>query len=157
MAAALGSGELSDVQRAALSALYDGLAAQYPGSSACRRIPLDFKVGESFRAALDAYLRRGLTRGVPSLYVDVRPLMADPAKRQVVQELVEGYRDSLRRWGRENETATEELQQEMMRALDHFEKCIMFVDTSKPGWEVLYTNMAWEHVTGLRVAVRAGA
>ena len=50
----------------------------------------------------------------------------------------------------ENEVATEQLQQEMMRALDHFEKCIMFVDTSKPGWEVLYTNLAWEHVTGAR-------
>ncbi|EFJ43286.1 hypothetical protein VOLCADRAFT_96512 [Volvox carteri f. nagariensis] len=49
----------------------------------------------------------------------------------------------------QNEEATEQLQQEMMRALDHFEKCIMFVDTSKPGWEVLYTNMAWEHVTGV--------
>ncbi|GFR46705.1 hypothetical protein Agub_g8325 [Astrephomene gubernaculifera] len=49
----------------------------------------------------------------------------------------------------ENEAATEKLQQEMMRALDHFDKCIMFVDTSKPGWEVLYTNMAWEHVTGI--------
>ncbi|KAG2452936.1 hypothetical protein HYH02_002274 [Chlamydomonas schloesseri] len=49
----------------------------------------------------------------------------------------------------ENEVATEQLQQEMMRALDHFEKCIMFVDTSKPGWEVLYTNLAWEHVTGV--------
>ncbi|KXZ54057.1 hypothetical protein GPECTOR_5g165 [Gonium pectorale] len=49
----------------------------------------------------------------------------------------------------ENEAATEKLQQEMMRALDHFEKCIMFVDTSKPGWEVLYTNMAWEHITGI--------
>ncbi|GLC55895.1 hypothetical protein PLESTB_001041000 [Pleodorina starrii] len=49
----------------------------------------------------------------------------------------------------ENEAATEQLQQEMMRALDHFEKCIMFVDTSKPGWEVLYTNLAWEHVTGV--------
>lgn len=35
-----------------------------------------------------------------------------------------------------------------MRALDHFEKCIMFIDTSRIGWEVLYTNLAWEHVTG---------
>ncbi|GIL66467.1 hypothetical protein Vafri_20001 [Volvox africanus] len=49
----------------------------------------------------------------------------------------------------ENEVAKTKLQQEMMRALDHFEKCIMFVDTSKPGWEVLYTNLAWEHVTGI--------
>ncbi|GLI62576.1 hypothetical protein VaNZ11_005250 [Volvox africanus] len=49
----------------------------------------------------------------------------------------------------ENEVAKVKLQQEMMRALDHFEKCIMFVDTSKPGWEVLYTNLAWEHVTGI--------
>lgn len=38
------AGNLSDDQREQLSQLYDGLQAQYPRSSAARRIPLDFKV-----------------------------------------------------------------------------------------------------------------
>ena len=44
------SGNLSDSQREQLSQLYDGLQAQYPRSSAARRIPLDFKVCLAFLA-----------------------------------------------------------------------------------------------------------
>ncbi|GFR42330.1 hypothetical protein Agub_g3237, partial [Astrephomene gubernaculifera] len=40
-----------------------------------------------------------LTRGVPSLYVDVRPLLGDPAKSAAVQQLVESYRETLRSSG----------------------------------------------------------
>lgn len=43
-------GSLTEDQRAALSALYGELQAQFPSSSACRRIPLDFKV-ESLRSS----------------------------------------------------------------------------------------------------------
>ncbi|KAG2439621.1 hypothetical protein HXX76_004973 [Chlamydomonas incerta] len=90
-------GSLTDVQRAKLAELYDELAATYPSASACRRIPLDFKVGDAFTAAADAYLRRGLTRGVPSLFVDMRPLAdADPAKQAALLRLAESYRDALR-------------------------------------------------------------
>ncbi|EFJ53230.1 hypothetical protein VOLCADRAFT_55571 [Volvox carteri f. nagariensis] len=92
-------GVLTDEQRASLTSLYDELQSQFPGSSACRRIPLDFKVGDAFKAAADMYLRVGLTRGVPSLYVDVRPLLADPVKRDTVRQLVESYRDTLRSTG----------------------------------------------------------
>lgn len=54
-------------------------------------------MGDAFKAAADAYLRRGLTRGVPSLFVDMRPLAdADPAKRDVLLALAESYRDALR-------------------------------------------------------------
>lgn len=44
---------------------------------------------------------------------------------------------------------TEKLQADMMRALDHLERCIMFIDTSERGWTVLYTNLAWERITGI--------
>ncbi len=75
---------------------------QYPQSSACRRIPLDFTLvtsaaaaaaaaaapaanGEGggggsgsgsggFSSCLDAYVRPYLRKGVPSLFVDLRPL-----------------------------------------------------------------------------------
>ena len=49
---------------------------QYPLSSACKRIPLDFTPAPSpaFTQSLDAYVKRYLRKGIPSLFVDVRPL-----------------------------------------------------------------------------------
>ncbi len=49
---------------------------QYPVSSACKRIPLDFNPAPStaFTQSLDAYVKRYLRKGIPSLFVDVRPL-----------------------------------------------------------------------------------
>ncbi len=38
------AGDLTDSQREQLTKLYDDLQAEYPRSSAARRIPLDFKV-----------------------------------------------------------------------------------------------------------------
>ena len=38
------AGDLTDSQREQLTELYNALQAQYPRSSAARRIPLDFKV-----------------------------------------------------------------------------------------------------------------
>ncbi|KAJ5823333.1 hypothetical protein N7447_005673 [Penicillium robsamsonii] len=75
----------------ALKALYDGWVEKNPRCDAARRIPLDFLEGEDFKQAADAYLLRGLKKGVPSLFVNIKQLYIDPAKRDVVQELVEGY------------------------------------------------------------------
>jgi peptide alpha-N-acetyltransferase len=68
------SATLTDAQRSGLTQLYAQLAADYPRSSACRRIPLDFLRGAAFEAAADAYVRRYLLRGIPSLFMDLRPL-----------------------------------------------------------------------------------
>uniref|UniRef100_A0A7S0VJJ1 PAS domain-containing protein n=1 Tax=Polytomella parva TaxID=51329 RepID=A0A7S0VJJ1_9CHLO len=38
---------------------------------------------------------------------------------------------------------------EMMRALDLFDKAIMFVDTSALGWRILYTNQSWRRLSDL--------
>ena len=38
------AGDLTNSQREQLTELYDSLQAEYPRSSAARRIPLDFKV-----------------------------------------------------------------------------------------------------------------
>jgi N-alpha-acetyltransferase 15/16, NatA auxiliary subunit len=67
-------GALSASQREGLVTLYGTLAAEFPTSSACRRIPLDFLRGDAFAAAADAYVRKYLTKGVPSLFNDLRPL-----------------------------------------------------------------------------------
>ncbi|MEW5315829.1 MAG: hypothetical protein WDW38_007232 [Sanguina aurantia] len=90
---------LSEHQRSTLSTMYDKLTLAHPFSSTCRRIPLDFKVDADFRKAADKYLRRALTKGIPSLFVDLRPLYSSPAKASIIAELVMGYEDSLREYG----------------------------------------------------------
>ncbi len=45
--------------------------------------------------AADAYVRPFILRGVPSLFRDLRPLYADPAKAAALQQLFEGYQAAL--------------------------------------------------------------
>ncbi|KAJ5972168.1 uncharacterized protein N7479_002086 [Penicillium vulpinum] len=75
----------------ALKALYDEWVEKNPRCDAARRIPLDFLEGEDFKQAADVYLQRMLKKGVPSLFVNIKQLYVDSVKRDVVQELVEGY------------------------------------------------------------------
>jgi tetratricopeptide (TPR) repeat protein len=75
----------------ALKALYDEWVEKNPRCDAARRIPLDFLEGEDFKQAADAYLQRMLKKGVPSLFVNVKHLYVNSAKRDVVQELVEEF------------------------------------------------------------------
>ncbi|EPS33590.1 hypothetical protein PDE_08552 [Penicillium oxalicum 114-2] len=75
----------------ALKSLYDEWVEKNPRGDAARRIPLDFLEGEDFKAAADVYLQRMLKKGVPSLFANIKLLYSNPAKRDVVQELVEGY------------------------------------------------------------------
>lgn len=75
----------------ALKALYDQWVEKYPRGDAARRIPLDFLDGEDFKQAADAYLQRMLKKGIPSLFVNIKLLYSNPAKRDAIQALVEGY------------------------------------------------------------------
>ena len=74
-----------------LQKLYSNYAEKNSRGDAPRRIPLDFLEGESFREAADQYLRRMLRKGVPSTFVNLKALYIDSAKRDTIQELVEGY------------------------------------------------------------------
>jgi len=42
------------------------------------------------------YLRKALTKGVPPLFVDMKPLYADEAKVKIIQELIESYLANLK-------------------------------------------------------------
>ncbi|KAJ5133644.1 N-terminal acetyltransferase A complex subunit n.t1.c1 [Penicillium atrosanguineum] len=83
--------EISDSDHKALKALYDEWVEKYPRGDAARRIPLDFLEGNDFKQAADVYLQRMLKKGVPSLFANIKMLYANPAKRDAVQALVEGY------------------------------------------------------------------
>jgi len=71
--------------------LYESFTAGNDRLDAARRIPLDFLNGDQFKIAADKYLRRMLTKGVPSTFPNVKTLYQDPAKLQVIESLVECY------------------------------------------------------------------
>lgn len=75
----------------ARKAVYDSWAEKNPKGDAARRIPLDFLEGEDFRETADSYMQKMLLRRVPSAFVNIKTLYGDESKRDVVQELVEGY------------------------------------------------------------------
>ncbi|KAI3204323.1 uncharacterized protein N7518_010000 [Penicillium psychrosexuale] len=83
--------DIPESDHKALKALYDEWVKKNPRCDAARRIPLDFLEGDDFKQAADVYLQRMLKKGVPSLFVNIKQLYVNPAKRDVVQELVEGY------------------------------------------------------------------
>ena len=60
-------------------------------------IYLEFVVlGDSFRELVDTYLKKALRKGVPPLFVDLRPLYKDPKKAAIIEELCLNYANSLK-------------------------------------------------------------
>ncbi|RMZ80303.1 hypothetical protein DV738_g2802, partial [Chaetothyriales sp. CBS 135597] len=86
--------DLVDAPPAELKKVLDSLAAKYPKADLPRRKPLDFLSGDAFREAADAYLMRMLPKGIPSTFANIKHLYTDPSKRDIVQDLAEGYASS---------------------------------------------------------------
>ncbi|KAG8741139.1 hypothetical protein FRC12_015759, partial [Ceratobasidium sp. 428] len=80
---------------AALTALRK-LVSQYPAATAPKRLSLDVAQGEEFKPLVESYLWKGLTRGIPSLFVDIKALYKDDEKRRVVEEIMEGFLNKLK-------------------------------------------------------------
>lgn len=74
-------------QRQQLRKLYEGLQSRHPKSSAAFRTPLDYEEGEAFRAAADAYVRRFVQKGIPSLFTNLKSLYADADKATALGDL----------------------------------------------------------------------
>jgi N-alpha-acetyltransferase 15/16, NatA auxiliary subunit len=69
-----------------------------PGSSvldAMNPTHCRFGSAEDFQPLASAYILRGLKKGIPSLFVDLKPLCHDAQKRAIIEELVDGYRRTL--------------------------------------------------------------
>jgi len=85
------SSKIEDSDVDSLATLYNEYAEKTPRGDAANRIPLDFLKGEDFRKAADRYLQHMLHKGIPSTLANVKALYSDTAKRETIQELVEGY------------------------------------------------------------------
>ncbi|XP_005182811.1 N-alpha-acetyltransferase 15, NatA auxiliary subunit-like [Musca domestica] len=71
----------------------------YPRAMCPKRLPLDVATGDAFQTVLDNYLRRGLRKGVPPLFVNVRSLHTQPEKVAVMEKLILQYYENLTRSG----------------------------------------------------------
>ncbi|GAB0093410.1 Glycerol-3-phosphate dehydrogenase [Sergentomyia squamirostris] len=72
---------------------------EFPSSICPKRLPLDVASGDDFRQLVDQYLRRGLRKGVPPLFVNMRSLYKHPEKVETIEKLIQGYYDSLQENG----------------------------------------------------------
>uniref|UniRef100_A0A1A9Z1V2 Uncharacterized protein n=1 Tax=Glossina pallidipes TaxID=7398 RepID=A0A1A9Z1V2_GLOPL len=80
-------------------AVYKKFQEIYPRAMCPKRLPLDDVTGEVFRLVVDDYLRRGLRKGVPPLFVNVRSLHSDPGKTKIIEDLMLQYYENLTRSG----------------------------------------------------------
>ncbi|KII91268.1 hypothetical protein PLICRDRAFT_38004 [Plicaturopsis crispa FD-325 SS-3] len=83
-----------DNREIALTVLRD-FSQSIPRAAAPKRLALTVATGDTFKELANPYLVAGLTKGVPSLFADVKALYGDVQKRQVIEDIVEGLRQSL--------------------------------------------------------------
>ncbi|WWD02421.1 hypothetical protein V865_000460 [Kwoniella europaea PYCC6329] len=81
--------ELTDESRSKILEALSTFAETFPRSAAPRRLALDYSAGDKFRELAKAYIIKGLERGVPSLFVDVKGVYNDSEKMKVVGEIIE--------------------------------------------------------------------
>ena len=82
----LKEGPVSEIKKA-----YEELAEKFPKADQPRRRLLDVLSGEDFQLSADQYLQKMLRKGVPSTFANIKHLYVDGSKKDVVQNLVEGY------------------------------------------------------------------
>jgi len=84
--------EVSSEAEASLKALYAELQNHHSKSTVCRRLPLDFvREPSDFRQACTTYMLPPLRKGVPSLFADLKPMYAVPAKAKALGEILEEW------------------------------------------------------------------
>lgn len=71
----------------------------FPRALAPRRLQLNYASGEKFKKLIDQYLRRGLHKGVPPLFVNLRSLYMDQHKVDIIQSLLIEYKNELKSHG----------------------------------------------------------
>jgi len=69
-------------------AIYVEYQEKFPRAQAPKRLPLNFLDGAELESRLSTYIKTALRKGVPPLFVDLRPLYLDPLKYKLIEDLV---------------------------------------------------------------------
>lgn len=78
-------------QPEAIIDLYRKFQTDYPRAICPKRLPLNVASGDLFRELIDDFLRRGLRKGVPPLFVSLRSMYNDEEKVKIITEIVLDY------------------------------------------------------------------
>ncbi|CCA77834.1 related to n-terminal acetyltransferase 1 [Serendipita indica DSM 11827] len=73
----------------------EAFASEFPTALVPRRLLLTVTTDERFQSLAKEYVIRGLKKNIPSLFVDLKPLYKDDAKRSTIQAIVEEYHAGL--------------------------------------------------------------
>lgn len=79
---------------------YSESADIYSRAMPPQRLPLNIATGDHFITLVDKYLRKGLRKGVPPLFVDMRSLYSKKEKIEAIEELMLQYADALKQIGK---------------------------------------------------------
>ncbi|RKP06374.1 NMDA receptor-regulated protein 1 [Thamnocephalis sphaerospora] len=72
------------------------LADHHSRANLLRRFPLDYLHGDAFRTRASAYVRTMLRKGVPSLFVNLKPLYADSERAAIIEDIMLAQQKSLK-------------------------------------------------------------
>ncbi|KAG9004716.1 hypothetical protein FRB93_010207 [Tulasnella sp. JGI-2019a] len=86
---------LTDETREKALRLLQHLAEDLPRANAPKRLSLAICTAEAFGPLVEPYLLSGLSRGIPSLFADVKALYGDLEKRRIIEVYVTGLSSSL--------------------------------------------------------------
>jgi len=76
-------------------AIYQEYQEKFPRAQAPKRIPLNFSTGQELETRVTKYISTALRKGVPALFVDLRPLYGDPERVEVIEKIVTGFLENL--------------------------------------------------------------
>lgn len=76
--------------------IYKKFQAEYPYSICPKRLPLNVATGDRFKEIVDEYLRRGLRKGIPPLFVNIRSIYDDEEKVKIISDLIHDYHANLK-------------------------------------------------------------
>lgn len=82
---------------------YQEYSELYPRANPPKRLALNYASGDTFKNLVDKYMRKGLTKGVPPLFVDLRSLYVDKQKVEIIEALNLQYVESLKKIGKYSE------------------------------------------------------
>ncbi|THH15248.1 hypothetical protein EW146_g5195 [Bondarzewia mesenterica] len=90
--------DLTDVGRAQALQVLQDFSASIPRADAPKRLALtvasaEYPIGDKFKELVKTYILRGLKKGIPSLFADIKKLYQDPQKGQIIEEVSEGFRE----------------------------------------------------------------
>ncbi|GHJ85614.1 hypothetical protein NliqN6_2016 [Naganishia liquefaciens] len=87
--------ELTAEQRQKVLNQLQSFTESFPRAAVPKRLALDVAQGDDFQQRIRAYLKAGLEKGIPSLFVDLKGLYKDQTKLQTIEDILEEMKKKL--------------------------------------------------------------